>query len=148
MGEGGEMLRWGVCRSVMYCFRKGCIYMTSSVSDSCRVWDVRIKEPGTAIGYLGDLKHFREVLESKYSKASFCPKTGQILWITDTTPHESLPSEVPLELSNPNYPSLVTVRQKWGVIDDFSSELPLLQQRLDALLKSLGRTVPLGAGQR
>jgi len=85
---GGDMLRWGLMRTGKVVSRSGGIFMCSNVSDSCRVWNVKIEEPGTAIGPLGSLEHFRDCLESTFS---FTPDAGEIVWITDTTPHESLP---------------------------------------------------------
>ena len=63
--------------------------MASNVSDSCRVWDVQIdktEEAKEVIGHLGDIEHLRAWLgEGETLQA------GQVVWITDTTPHESLP---------------------------------------------------------
>lgn len=64
----------------------GGICMASNVSNSCRVWNARIAEPGEVVGHLGDLEHLRSRLGS-----GFALEAGNLCWITDTTPHESLP---------------------------------------------------------
>lgn len=89
---GGEMLRWGFCRDGKPVSRSGGIFMCSNVSNSCRVWNVKIEEAEAwTIGELGNLEHFRDVLESEHS---FTPQAGQIVWMTDTTPHQSLPMKI------------------------------------------------------
>jgi len=66
----------------------GGIYMASSVANSCRVWDVQVRDPASVVGKLGDLEHVRDVLgEGTFMEA------GKLYWITDVTPHESLPLE-------------------------------------------------------
>lgn len=66
------------------------IFMCSNVSDSCILWNCRIvsdENENEVIGNLGDIEHLRSSL----------PIPGQIMeknklyWITDRTPHESLP---------------------------------------------------------
>ena len=65
----------------------GGIYMASTVEDSCKVWKCRITQDcGDIIGTLGDLEKYREFLpDSERMKAN------RIYWLTDRTPHESLP---------------------------------------------------------
>ena len=64
---------------------KGGIFMASNVDDSCQVWDCQVMDDNL-IGHLGDVEHLRSLLpESEMMKAN-C-----IYWITDRTPHESLP---------------------------------------------------------
>jgi len=62
----------------------GGIYMASSVPDSCRFWNVQVDE--LVVGDLGDLEHLRDVLGP-----GTCMEPGILYWLTDTTPHESLP---------------------------------------------------------
>lgn len=89
---GGEGIRvvsshWGMgdfCGE--YDNLKGGIYMASSLSQSCRVWNVQIDNPGEVTGHLGDIEHFRELLE-----AGSTMDANELFWITDRTPHESLP---------------------------------------------------------
>ena len=75
-GGGQKFHRWGGMI--------GGIYMASTVSKSTQVWDVAVKVPGE----LGDCECYRDVLGN-----------GELLekdtmyWITDRTPHESLPLE-------------------------------------------------------
>ena len=64
---------------------QGGIYMASFVPGSCRVWNCSVKEE--AVGYLGDIEHFRSLLPGEGEVL----KPGQLYWITDRTPHESLP---------------------------------------------------------
>ena len=67
---------------------EGGIYMASNVPSSCKVWDLVVKDPAAAAGKNGDLEHLREVLgEGKLMEAN------KIYWLTDATPHESLPLE-------------------------------------------------------
>jgi len=54
------------------------------VNDSCRGWDVAIPKPG----HMGDCEHFRTYL-SCFPPTMF--KSGQLYWMTDSTPHEALP---------------------------------------------------------
>merc|ERR1712192_78536 len=66
----------------------GGIFMASNTANSCRVWDVQLKHPASVVGKLGDLEHLREVLGE-----GTCMEAGKLYWITDVTPHESLPLE-------------------------------------------------------
>uniref|UniRef100_A0A7S4P5A3 Uncharacterized protein n=1 Tax=Paramoeba aestuarina TaxID=180227 RepID=A0A7S4P5A3_9EUKA len=64
----------------------GGIYMASNVSDSCQLWNAKIDVEGGVVGELGDLEHFRGVLGEGIKL-----EAGELAWITDRTPHESLP---------------------------------------------------------
>jgi len=67
---------------------KGGIYMASNVSNSCRVWNAQIQDPGSLVGNLGSLEHIRDNLgEGIFMEAN------QLYWLTDVTPHESMPLE-------------------------------------------------------
>ena len=59
-------------------------YMTSTVSNSCRAWDTHIDVPGE----MGDCEHLRERLTDPIHMVA-----GQLYWMTDSCPHESLPLE-------------------------------------------------------
>ena len=64
--------------------------MASNVRYSCAVWKCTLQadENGDEIiGHLGDAKHLRDVLPRKPIRMS----ENFIYWITDRTPHESLP---------------------------------------------------------
>jgi len=63
----------------------GGIYMASTVADSCRVWDCQIVDD-TCIGHMGDIEHLRSLLPESEVMEPNC-----LYWITDRTPHESLP---------------------------------------------------------
>lgn len=71
----------------------GGIFMASNVDDSSRIWNARLpRQPSAALGVGCDLEHLRGILNS--SVQPFVPKAGDLCWITDATPHESLPVEV------------------------------------------------------
>jgi len=63
----------------------GGIYIASSVADSCRVWNCGVRPE--AIHKLGDVEYLRSSLPDE----SELLRPGQMYWITDRTPHESLP---------------------------------------------------------
>jgi len=78
---------WG--RGVMsgdhqYAELKGGIFMASNVAHSCRVWNAEV-DPAY-IGQLGSLEHMRPLLGPGADIDA-----GDLLWVTDLTPHESLP---------------------------------------------------------
>lgn len=78
-GPGGK-IRWGGCT--------GGIFLCSSVDKSTRVWSCRIKPD--AIGDLGSVEHLREHIgEGDDIEA------GELVWLTDVTPHQSLPLSTP-----------------------------------------------------
>ena len=64
---------------------QGGIYLASSVSDSCRAWNCSVDSD--VIGTLGDVEHLRGFLPGEGKVLEL----GQLYWITDKTPHESLP---------------------------------------------------------
>ena len=66
---------------------EGGIFMASTVSKSCRIWDCQITKDDL-IGEMGDIEHLREFLPN----AEMMTK-NHLYWFTDTTPHESLPLE-------------------------------------------------------
>lgn len=63
---------------------KGGVYMASTVTDSCRVWNAQVA--AAAMGELGDLEHIRALLGP-----GTCLQKNELVWMTDMTPHESLP---------------------------------------------------------
>lgn len=64
------------------------IYMASNVANSCRAWDVQIDKPEEVVGPGGDIEDLREHLgEGRVMEPN------RLYWMTDTTPHESLPLE-------------------------------------------------------
>ena len=83
---------WG--RGVILSSRKhvGGIFMTSSVPNSCCAWNCKIEqdsESGTEIiGQHGSCEHLREFLPEE---CKIMMEPNNLYWITDRTPHESLP---------------------------------------------------------
>lgn len=67
---------------------EGGIYMASNVASSCRLWNEKISDPQMAAGKLGDMEHMRDLLGDGIDM-----KPGTIYWLTDATPHESLPAK-------------------------------------------------------
>lgn len=66
----------------------GGIYMASNISDTCAIWGSKIIDrDGSIIGAHGDIERMRHVLGPAEMKL----KAGQLVWMTDKTPHESLP---------------------------------------------------------
>eukprot|EP00794_Sanderia_malayensis_P004881 gene4881-5521_t len=64
---------------------EGGIYMTSNVNESCKVYNCEIINDDL-IGELGDIEHLREFMPEGDTMKKDC-----LYWITDRTPHESLP---------------------------------------------------------
>ena len=84
-------LSWGRGRFLGGVDLEGGIYMASNVENSCRVWNCQIQRPEVdsldIVGKHGDVEHLREWLSEK----SEVMVANRIYWITDRTPHESLP---------------------------------------------------------
>lgn len=94
---------------------KGGIYMASNVADSCRVWDCQVLDD-KLIGHLGDIEHLRCLLPESENMAPNC-----IYWLTDRTPHESLPLK---ETTYRQYFRLVTSQVSlW--FEDHSTKNPM-----------------------
>lgn len=68
----------------------GGIYMASNVANSCAVWPIKAKNLGFVAGRAGhgDLEHLRGVLPRPTVM-----QPNRMYWMTDHTPHESLPLE-------------------------------------------------------
>ena len=70
---------------------EGGIFMASNVANTTAVWNCQIRdEDGDFIGPHGDIERFRGLLGP-------CARTldaGELVWMTDRTPHESLPVPV------------------------------------------------------
>eukprot|EP00428_Durinskia_dybowskii_P066887 CAMPEP_0170379500 /NCGR_PEP_ID=MMETSP0117_2-20130122/13375_1 /TAXON_ID=400756 /ORGANISM="Durinskia baltica, Strain CSIRO CS-38" /LENGTH=505 /DNA_ID=CAMNT_0010634941 /DNA_START=66 /DNA_END=1583 /DNA_ORIENTATION=- len=84
----GAEHHWG--RGIMMRGEKveGGIFMASNVSNTTAVWNCHINdEGGNFIGTHGDIERFRPLL----GDPSYVLKAGELLWMTDRTPHESLP---------------------------------------------------------
>ena len=66
---------------------KGGIFMASNVSDSCAVWNCHISDPeGDVVGSHGDVRRLNNLL----GPPSITLAAGDLVWLTDKTPHESL----------------------------------------------------------
>ena len=83
-GQNEEFEDWRLNKYVM----QGGIYVASSISGSSRAWNCGI-DP-SAVGPLGDIEHLRFLLPGTGEVLD----PGQLYWITDRTPHESLPLKV------------------------------------------------------
>ncbi|KAI8838162.1 hypothetical protein BJ741DRAFT_576942 [Chytriomyces cf. hyalinus JEL632] len=68
---------------------KGGIFVASNMADTCRVWDCLIEDHGKVVGHLGDISHLRKAIGGNEAATSL--RAGDICWMTDHTPHESLP---------------------------------------------------------
>lgn len=70
------------------------IFMASTVDDSCALWPVLIDEPEGVTDAHGSIEHMRSYL----LRSGVLPvklKANSMAWITDRTPHESLPVHSP-----------------------------------------------------
>jgi len=86
-----HFLSWGAgsyCTktATAYCSYIGGIFMSSNVGGSTAVWNCELAHLEDTIGDLGDLEHLRSGLGRLTLLAA-----GELLWLTDMTPHESLP---------------------------------------------------------
>jgi hypothetical protein len=61
------------------------IYMMSSVSDSCAIYDCKIDKEQDVIRKHGDISHLR-----KHIGKERLLKANELVWFTDKTPHEAL----------------------------------------------------------
>lgn len=82
----GMQLGWGGGRSDDDNVPVGGLYMASSVANTCKIWPLQICKPEQVTDSHGSLEHMRESLgEGRLLGAN------EMVWFTDTTPHESLP---------------------------------------------------------
>lgn len=80
---------WG--GNLQPCLLSGILH-ASSVSNSCRIWNVQIPRRESKWLKVGcDLEHLREVLDDV--ALSVQPQKNEMYWMSDATPHESLPLE-------------------------------------------------------
>merc|ERR1712038_190409 len=82
---------WGMGVNLRRDEVEGGIYMASNVPDSCAVWNSQIQsdesnEGNEIIGKHGDIEFLRAYIRHRRMMKPNC-----IYWITDRTPHESLP---------------------------------------------------------
>ena len=66
----------------------GGIFMASNVTGSCAVWNCRIRDQsGDIIGSHGNIERLRRLL----GPPAKLLESGELVWMTDKTPHESVP---------------------------------------------------------
>ncbi|KAJ3219598.1 hypothetical protein HDU81_000289 [Chytriomyces hyalinus] len=68
---------------------EGGIFFASNMAGTCRVWDCLIEDHEKVVGHLGDIGHLRKAIGG--NEAGTVLGAGEIAWMTDRTPHESLP---------------------------------------------------------
>ncbi|KAF0693397.1 Aste57867_15650 [Aphanomyces stellatus] len=66
------------------------IFMASTVANSCGVWNVLVEDSRDIMGPLGDMEHFRDVLDET-AHGYLELEANELIWMTDETLHESLP---------------------------------------------------------
>ena len=93
---------WGIGMIMQNRSYRGGIFMASTVDDSCAVYNARVRRPEvdssgfmkkgdtTAVGLLGDCEHLRPC--AQHTRRLM--KANELVWMTDTTLHESLPLKV------------------------------------------------------
>jgi len=62
------------------------IFMASTIANSCKVWPALITNPEEVTDLHGGIEPLRDYLDEGYALAA-----NELCWITDRTPHESLP---------------------------------------------------------
>lgn len=78
---------WGMGRA-MDEFLEGGIFLASNTADSTAVWNCRVHDTfGDIIGPHGSLERLRDVLGPPTKALA----AGELVWLSDRTPHESLP---------------------------------------------------------
>lgn len=68
------------------------IYMASTVANSCKVWPALITNPEEVADFHGGIEPLRDYLGEGYALAA-----NELCWLTDRTPHESLPLSAPTD---------------------------------------------------
>ncbi|KAH8071422.1 hypothetical protein JL721_4400 [Aureococcus anophagefferens] len=67
----------------------GGIFMASSVDDTCRLWNCRVRDDqGDIVGPGGDCERLRPLLKHVETDTL---RANELAWMSDMTPHESLP---------------------------------------------------------
>ena len=67
---------------------EGGIFMASNVDESCAVWNATLCDPdGDVVGKLGDVRRLKGLL----GPPAMILAAGDLVWMTDQIPHESLP---------------------------------------------------------
>ena len=68
------------------------IYMATNTPKSCKIYDVLINEPEKITDKHGGLDYIMRTKLDKLDK-SYYMEPNKLYWLTDTTPHESMPVE-------------------------------------------------------
>jgi hypothetical protein len=75
---------------------QGGIYMASNIADTCAVWNCRVDDPeGDIVGVHGNIERLRPLLGPPTMKLG----ANELVWMTDKTPHESLPLPLDMDAS-------------------------------------------------
>jgi hypothetical protein len=98
-------------------FMEGGIFMVSNVSHTTAVWNARVDNDHGVVGNHGDIEHLRGLL----GPPSHLLEAGELVWMTDRTPHESLP--VPAGVHRQYFRLVVGEVTAWFV--DHSTANPL-----------------------
>ena len=90
----GRWFRWGAGTLDPDLKPIGGIFMGSTVSDSCQIYNAKIVNPEKIVGKLGCVESLRVSLDALCRSDRLerkVLKAREIVWFTDLTPHESLP---------------------------------------------------------
>lgn len=79
--------RWGGGAYYREVYQGG-LYMASTASDSCRVYNVLVENTSQMVGEGGDAEHLRQFVGKGTNM-----RAGDLVWLTDRTPHEALPCD-------------------------------------------------------
>ncbi|KDO25333.1 hypothetical protein SPRG_22236 [Saprolegnia parasitica CBS 223.65] len=82
-------IRWGQGWTIYHELQGG-IYMASTVANSCGVWNTVVADENDIVGAHGDVDVLHGVLDRERDDY-YEPQANELYWITDRTPHESLP---------------------------------------------------------
>ena len=114
----------------------GGIFLASNVANTTKVWNCRVHDVcGDIVGNHGSAERLRFCLENDPQYESKTLEAGELVWITDRTPHESLPVKVG---TNRQFFRLV-VGEIGFWFRDHSTENPLY---------SVPKTVPIISGNK
>lgn len=64
----------------------GGIFMASTISNSCRIYNALIDKRSGIVDCHGGCEHLRPLIGEER-----CLRAGELVWLTDRTPHESIP---------------------------------------------------------
>lgn len=90
----------------------GGIWLASNIAGTTAVYPLTIDDPIGVVDSHGGIEHMRDVIEKKYEKRLL--GANELCWITDRTPHESLP--LPLAQYPSQHTEQVYIRQFLRVV--------------------------------